>query len=86
MHERDGRWTGIVEGEWVAEAQSFDAAVRPVLARLLAPPKELLTVLTGADPPPIDALVAEVAAAHPDLEIEVHEGGQAGYAVFLGAE
>ena len=86
VHARDGRFAGIVEGERVAEGTSFDEVVRPVLERLLAEPHGLLTVLTGAEAPQLDGLVAELAAAHPGLEVEVHEGGQAGYCVLLGAE
>jgi dihydroxyacetone kinase-like predicted kinase len=86
VHVRGGRWTGVVEGERVAEGSSFDEVVRPVLDRLLAEPRGLLTLLTGEEPPPLDGLVSELASTHPGLEVEVHEGGQAGYALFLGAE
>ena len=86
VHVREGRWTGVVEGERVAEGSSFEEVARPVLERLLAEPRELLTLLTGAEPPPLDGLVAELASSHPALEVEVHEGGQTGYALFLGAE
>jgi DAK2 domain fusion protein YloV len=86
VHVRDGRWTGVVDGERVAEGSSFDEVVQPVLERLLAEPRGLLTLLTGAEPPPLDGLVAELASTRPGLEVEVHEGGQTGYALFLGAE
>jgi DAK2 domain fusion protein YloV len=86
VHVRGGRWTGVVEGARVAEGSSFDEVVRPVLDRLLAEPRGLLTLLTGEEPPPLDGLVSELASTHPGLEVEVHEGGQAGYALFLGAE
>jgi len=61
-------------------------AVRPVLERLLAEPRGLLTLLAGDGLAPLDGLVAELASSHPGLEVEVHEGGQAGYALLLGAE
>jgi len=86
VHARDGRWTGVVEGERVAEGSSFEEVVQPVLERLLAEPRGLLTLLTGAESPPLDGLVAELASTHPGLEVEVHEGGQTGYALFLSAE
>ena len=57
-----------------------------MLERLLAEPRELLTLLTGAEPPALDGLVAELRAAYPGLEVEVHEGGQRGYGLLLGAE
>jgi DAK2 domain fusion protein YloV len=86
VHVRDGRWTGIVEGERIAAGTSFEEVVHPVVERLLAAPRGLLTLLTGAEPPPLDGLVAELMSSRPGLEIEVHEGGQAGYSLFLGAE
>jgi dihydroxyacetone kinase-like predicted kinase len=86
VHARDGRFAGVVEGERIAEGASFDEVVRPVLDRLLGEPHGLLTVLTGAGAPVLDGLLAEVAAAHPGLEVELHEGGQSGYCVLLGAE
>jgi DAK2 domain fusion protein YloV len=86
VHVRDGRWTGVVDGSRVAEGATFEDAVRPVLDALLAEPRGLLTLLPGAEPPPLDGLVAELTALHPELEVEVHEGGQGGYALLLGAE
>jgi hypothetical protein len=86
VHARDGRFAGVVDGERVAEGASFDAVLQPVLDRLLAAPHGLLTVLTGAGAPPLEGLVAELEASRPGLEVEVHEGGQAGYCVLLGAE
>ena len=86
VHVRDGRWTGIVEGERVAEGTSFEEVVHPVVERLLAVPRGVLTLLTGGEAPPLDGLVAELAMSHPGLEVEVHDGGQAGYSLFLGAE
>ena len=46
----------------------------------------MLTLLTGHEQPPLDKLLAELASAHPELEIEVHEGGQPHYPLLLGAE
>ena len=86
VHARDGRFAGVVDGERVAAGTSFDEVVQPVLERLLARPHGLLTVLTGAGAPQLDGLLAELAAAHPGLEVELHEGGQSGYCVLLGAE
>ena len=86
VHGRNGRFAGVVEGERVAEGASFDEVVRPVLDRMLAEPHGLLTVLRGAEAPRLDALVAELAETRPGLEVEVHEGGQSGYCVLLGAE
>ena len=49
-------------------------------------PRAVLTLLTGAEPPPLDGLLERLASAHPELEVEVHEGGQPHYPLLLGAE
>ena len=46
----------------------------------------MLTLLTGADEPAVEALVAALEAEHPELELEVHEGGQPHYPLLLSAE
>jgi hypothetical protein len=42
--------------------------------------------LTGDDAPALDGLLSELARTHPDLELEVHEGGQPHYPLLLAAE
>jgi DAK2 domain fusion protein YloV len=83
---RKGEWLGLAEGEPVAGGETFDDVVLAVLARLLAEPRGLLTLLTGDGAPLLDGLLAELAVSHPDLELEVHEGGQPRYALLLAAE
>jgi hypothetical protein len=82
---RKGSWLGLADGEPVAGG-SFDEVVHAVLDRLLAEPRGILTVLTGDDPPPLEGLLDELRVAHPELELEVHEGGQPHYALLLAAE
>jgi small GTP-binding protein len=65
---------------------AFDEVVRAVLARLMAQPRGLLTLLTGDEAPELDVLLAELAVAYPELEFEVHEGGQPHYPLLLAAE
>ena len=83
---REGQWLGLVDGDPVVGGDEFPAVALGVVDRLLAEPRTLLTLLTGAEPPPIDGLVERLAAAHPELEVEVHEGGQPHYPLLLGAE
>jgi uncharacterized protein len=83
---REGAWLGLAEGEPVAGGETFDEVVRAVLARLMAQPRGLLTLLTGDQAPELDALLAELAVAYPELEFEVHEGGQPHYSLLLAAE
>ena len=43
-------------------------------------------MLKGADEPDVDALSGRAAERHPELELEVHEGGQPHYALLVSAE
>jgi uncharacterized protein len=83
---RRGDWLGLADGEPVAGGDDFADVALGVVARLLGEPRALLTLLTGAEPPPLDGLLERLAAAHPELEVEVHEGGQPHYQLLLGAE
>jgi len=83
---RKGEWLGLANGEPVAGGETFDEVVQAVLAKLLDEPRGLLTLLTGAGAPVLDRLLAELADAHPELELEVHEGGQPHYPLLLAAE
>ena len=83
---RKGAWLGLAEGEPVAGGDTFDEVVRAVLARLLERPRGLRTLLTGDDAPELEGLLAELATSYPDLELEVHEGGQPHYPLLLAAE
>jgi DAK2 domain fusion protein YloV len=82
----DGDWLGLVDGEPVSGGGDFAEVALEVVARLLAEPRALLTLLTGAEPPALDGLVERLTSAHPELEVEVHEGGQPHYPLLLGAE
>ena len=86
MPFRSGTWLGLAEGEPVVGGETFEEVARAVLDRLLATPRDVLTLLTGDEPPALDALLAELAANHPELELEVHAGGQPHYPLLLAAE
>jgi uncharacterized protein len=82
----EGSFLGLLEGEPRVGGSSFDDVARAVVERLLAEPRDVLTILTGADEPKIGALVEELRELHPELEIEVQEGGQPHYSLLLSAE
>jgi DAK2 domain fusion protein YloV len=83
---RKGKWLGLAEGEPVAGGETFDEVARAVLDRLLAEPRGVLTLLTGEEPPALEALLAGLAEDHPELELDVHDGGQPHYPLLLSAE
>jgi DAK2 domain fusion protein YloV len=83
---RRGDWLGLADGDPVSGGDDFAEVALQVVERLLVEPRTLLTLLTGAEPPSLDGLVEWLASAHPELEVEVHEGGQPHYPLLLGAE
>jgi uncharacterized protein len=83
---RRGDWLGLADGEPVAGGDAFVDVALAVVARLTEHPRAVLTLLTGAEPPPLDGLLERLASSHPELEVDVHEGGQPHYPLLLGAE
>jgi hypothetical protein len=83
---RRGDWLGLADGEPVAGGKSFDEVAAAVVERLLAEPREVLTLLKGADEPELGGLLERIADAHPSLEVDVQEGGQPHYPLLLSAE
>ncbi|HLX20910.1 MAG TPA: DAK2 domain-containing protein [Gaiellaceae bacterium] len=83
---RNGEWLGLVDGDPIAGGDDFTDVAAAVADRLLSEPRDLLTLLTGVGAPPVDALVERIAADHPDLEVDVRDGGQPHYQLLLSAE
>jgi fatty acid kinase len=81
-----GDFLGLLDERAVAAGPSFPDVARAVAERLLAEPRDVLTILTGEDAPALDGLLDELAEQHPGLEIDVHEGGQSHYPMLLSAE
>ncbi|MFL6244164.1 MAG: DAK2 domain-containing protein [Acidimicrobiia bacterium] len=95
---RDGAGEGgpIKAGDWIAISRNgvsvvaktaVDAAIG-LVDRLADDESELVTVLVGADAATSDTarLEEHLALAHPQLEIEVHEGDQPLYPYLVGVE
>lgn len=81
-----GKWLGLEDGRPVAGGDSFDDVARAVAEHLLQEPRAILTLLLGDDPQSVEPLLADLAANHPEVELEVHEGGQPHYTLLLSAE
>jgi dihydroxyacetone kinase-like predicted kinase len=81
-----GGWLGLAQGEAVAVGDGFDDVAAQVADALLAEPRVLLTLLTGADAPELDGLVERIRERHPELELDVQAGGQPHYPLLLSAE
>lgn len=83
---RKGEWLGLASGEPVSGGESFEDVTVAVVEQLLSEPREFLTLLVGSDEPEFDGLLARIAEAHPELSVDVEQGGQPYYALFLSAE
>jgi hypothetical protein len=84
-----GDWIGIVRGDGIVSiAGGVVAAATALLDHLIEPGRELITVLEGTDATPAltDQIRAWVAENHPDVEFEIHRGGQPLYPYLFGVE
>jgi uncharacterized protein len=82
----EGAYLGLVDDTAVVSGQNLEEVVHEVVDRVLVGGKAFLTILTGEDSPPLDGLVAAVEERHPDVEVEIHEGGQPHYPLLLVAQ
>jgi DAK2 domain fusion protein YloV len=83
---KEGEYLGLVGRTAVAAGADFDDVARAVIGPLLEDPRDVLTLLTGEDAPSLAGLLDELKGRYPDLEVEVHEGGQPHYPLLLSAE
>jgi DAK2 domain fusion protein YloV len=86
LRVHEGEFLGLLEGDPVAGGKSFDEVAAAVVERLLAEPREVLTLLIGQQGPSVERLVAGVGERHPGLELDVQPGGQPLYHLLLAAE
>jgi fatty acid kinase len=83
---RKGDFLALAEGDPIGGGTDFDETAALVVERLLVHPRGVLTILTGEDAPTLNGLLERIAAQHPDIEVEVQEGGQPHYHLLLSAE
>jgi uncharacterized protein len=81
-----GNYLGLADGEAVSVGEDFEQVVNDVVERLLAEPRGILMLLRGEDAPDVGNLVAGISERHPDVEVDVQEGGQPHYPLLLSAE
>ena len=86
---KNGDWIGLVRGDGVvAVGGTMVAATTQLLDTLITPGRELLTMITGdlATTRQIEEVIAYLSENHPDVEVEVHAGGQPLYPFLFGVE
>jgi uncharacterized protein len=83
---RKGAYLGLADGEAVASSLDLQEVTCAVVDRLLSNGRGVLTILTGADEPKLDEILRRIEERHPDVELDVHPGGQPNYPLLLAAE
>lgn len=84
-----GDWIGLARGDGIVSVSgSLDGAACALLEHLVTPGREIVTVITGSDATAgnTDVLLAWIAEHRPDVQVEVHRGGQPLYPYLFGVE
>jgi DAK2 domain fusion protein YloV len=81
-----GDFLGLVGREPVVGGKELPPVAEQVVEKLLAEPRDVLTLLTGMDEPELDGLLETIGQRWPGVEVEVHPGGQPHYRLLLAAE
>jgi DAK2 domain fusion protein YloV len=85
----EGDWIGIVRGDGiVAVAGTLDGATAALLDHIVGPRSEIVTVVegVGATSGHTDLVHAWLDEHRPDVQVEVHHGGQPLYPYLFGVE
>jgi dihydroxyacetone kinase-like predicted kinase len=83
---QEGQFLGLLDGEPVIVGPVLQPVARDVVERLLEEDADVLTILVGEGAESMDDLLAFVREEHPELEVEVHDGGQPHYPLLFAAE
>ena len=86
IHVEAGQIIGVIQSEVAVVGDDITQVGIDVIARLLSEDAELVTVVAGSGflPADVSALVSVVTARHPDLDVEVIEGGQPAWPLIVG--
>ena len=79
---------GFLDGDLVAVGDKTDAVLNEVLARINLDKAEVITIYPGADTKPAEAeqVGATIREEHPQLQVEVVQGGQPHYNYIVSVE
>ncbi|MBB5627847.1 hypothetical protein BJ981_003546 [Sphaerisporangium krabiense] len=85
---RPGDVLGVIDGDVALIGAALPDVAVEITSRMLSAGSELVTLITGLGGGEELARVvaAHLAAARPDVEVTVHEGGQGGYPLLIGVE
>ena len=79
-------YLGLVDDSAVTAGESLHDVALEVVGRVLDGERGWLGILTGEGSPPVEELLAAVNEAHPEVDVEVHDGGQPHYPLLVVAE
>jgi fatty acid kinase len=82
----EGAYLGLVDRSAVASGEDLRTIGLAVADRLLEGGRTWLGILTGEGVSDLDGLADTIRAAHPQVEVEPHEGGQPHYPLLFVAE
>ncbi|MEO8290493.1 MAG: DAK2 domain-containing protein [Gaiellaceae bacterium] len=83
---KEGQFLGLVDETPIAAGEALEPVAGEVAAKLIGDGADVLTVLVGDGANGAEAAVESLRAAHPNLEVEVHEGGQPHYPLLFAVE
>ncbi|MDH3755621.1 MAG: DAK2 domain-containing protein [Acidimicrobiia bacterium] len=85
---RAGEWMAITRAGITAVAPTMVEATCAMLEGLVGDEHEIVTLIRGvdADDDTTEKVVAWLETNHPDIEVEVHDGGQPMYPFYVGVE
>lgn len=85
---KSGQYIGIESSKIVAAADDLLTVSKELLSSMLVNGDEIVTVLTGADTEAdiTDALGSWLEETYPQVEVEIHEGGQPLYYYLFSVE
>jgi DAK2 domain fusion protein YloV len=85
---REGDWIGLSSAGVLSVADSIAGASNRLLAQLVRPEHELLTIIEGDGSSPANTrrVTEFLAEEYPGISVEVHNGGQPLYPYYFGLE
>lgn len=88
FHIKEGDYLGIADGEIQASAPTLASTVEQLLQKMVVPDAEIVTVFYGRDTEEAQAEALEryITEQFPDVEVEMHYGGQPLYYYLIAVE
>lgn len=85
---RNGDYIGLFDGDIVTTSPDRTSALKQLIEKMITDNDEILTLIYGSqtDQAEVTSLIEELEDVYPDIEVEVHSGGQELYDYLLALE